>query len=205
MDRVETALIALYDAYFETPSPQDKGTFYSRHCRQICRPHPSFAARDPATIVGYLEASRRAHASPSKPPSGAAEGEGKDDEDDPHPDKGSYTIRPLRPEEVGEFGSDEVCLPAGLGAEEMAEVARREGWRGMRVDLSLGDGTGRVVEVKYWWKWEGGVGDEGGKGERGEEGKEGRGGGGGGEWKQCLHDILYIGPPRNGGDGGVGK
>ena len=171
-DSTSTHLTALYRSYFNAPLPSDKATFYSTSCMQICRPDPSFAAKNADGIVAYLEAERTR----SKPKDDPFKGRQAEPELQVHCNRCSYTIRPLTSDEM-EFGSDEVCLPAGFTAEQMRVKAQREAWRGMRVDLVLGDGTGRVVEVRYWWRLE-----------ARDEGKD--------EWKQCLHDILYIGPQR---------
>ena len=53
----------------------------------------------------------------------------------------------------------------------------------MRVDLwdEGGEEDGLLVKVQYWWRFE-----EIPEHERGDEQAMG--------WRQCLHDIMYLGP-----------
>ncbi|KDN67973.1 hypothetical protein CSUB01_08121 [Colletotrichum sublineola] len=154
----------IYRSYRHTSDIDAKGAFFSSSCYQICRPNPSFAARDRDTIVGYLHD----HAPKTTTATGAKE----------MPDrKGFYTIRPLRDDEY-EFGTDEHVAPAGFGAaEEVRSKALREGWVGMRVDLwdEVAEGQAEqenslLVKVQYWWRKEDDI------------------------WIQIFHDIMYMGP-----------
>lgn len=98
--------------------------------------------------------------------------------------KGKYTIRPLQPSEF-EFSTSEITSHINSTPEELERKAREEGWVGMRVDLWDEEDGGMLVKVKYWWREEEGEDDE----EK--------------TWKQCLHDIMYLGP-RDGTEGGDG-
>lgn len=71
----------------------------------------------------------------------------------------------------------------GLGREErgtlpegVRELAEREGWEGLRVEME----GGWRVEVRYWWRVEEG------------------------DWVQCFHDLISVGL-ANGDEGGVGE
>lgn len=139
-------LKSLYAAYRHTKDIDAKKAFFSPACYQICRPKPSFAARNRETIVRYL------HETAPK----------KDSTDTAPRTKGFYTIRPLGGKEF-EFGTDEHVLPAGFeSSEKVKEKAREEDWVGMRVDLwsELIDQTEQnddllLVKVQYWWRKEG--------------------------------------------------
>ncbi|KAL6697315.1 hypothetical protein J3F84DRAFT_284343 [Trichoderma pleuroticola] len=165
----------LYHAYRHTKDINEKGNFFSSVCHQVCRPQPSFAARNRETIVRYLHESADKDTDNSSSTTDAANNQSK---------KGYYTIRPLREEEI-EFGTDEQVAPAGFATVgELRQKAETEGWVGMRVDLwdvEVGkeDAEGRLIKVHYWWRKE-------------EDG-----------WIQILHDILSIGP-RDGTEGSEG-
>lgn len=168
---ITDSLKQLYSAYRHTSDISSKGNFFSSTCLQICRPQPSFAARDRETIVQYLR---------------EASGQGADtssstiEEKDKLSKKSYYTIRPIREEEF-EFGTDDQVKPAGFAtADDLKQKAKTEGWIGMRVDLWDEEGKdgseGRLVKVQYWWR------------------KEEQG------WIQICHDIMFIGP-RDGTEG----
>lgn len=165
----------LYSAYRHTSDISAKGDFFSSTCLQICRPQPSFAARDRETIVRYL---REASGQDANAPSSTTEVINE-------PSKRSYyTIRHIREEEF-EFGTDDQVKPAGFAtADDLKQKARAEGWVGMRVDLWDEEGKdgseGRLIKVQYWWR------------------KEEQG------WIQICHDIMYIGP-RDGTEGSQGE
>ncbi|KAH8896222.1 hypothetical protein GQ53DRAFT_743523 [Thozetella sp. PMI_491] len=169
----------LYHTYRHTPSIDAKGLFFSPACSQICRPAPSWAATDRATIVRYLhetaadrEAIFRYLGQPAAPETGS--GGGADT-------KNYYTIRPLASAEW-EFETDDITSAIGLTSAQLKEKAQREQWVGMRVDIWGDEGhvdgklQGLAIKVHYWWRQEGE------------------------EWLQILHDILYIGP-RDGTEG----
>ncbi|KAI8312282.1 monocarboxylate permease-like protein [Colletotrichum sp. SAR11_59] len=153
----------LYASYRHTKNIDAKGAFFSPSCYQICRPKPSFAARDRETIVRYLHETAPKRSSLSDEDTGTLNS------------KGYYTIRPLTDAEH-EFGTDEHVFPAGFSsAEDVKAKARSEGWVGMRVDLwdepvvAIDKDDSLMVKVQYWWRKE-----EGG-------------------WLQIFHDIKYLG------------
>ncbi len=158
------SLRKLYKEYRDTADIKEKGLFLSPSCHQICRPIPSFAARNKDTILQKMH--EAAASSGLTLASSAAEGRGK---------KGC-TIRPLRQDEF-EFGTDDQVAPAGFAsAEELSKKAQKERWVGMRVDMWNDEGVdlkglrqGMLVKVRYWWREENG------------------------QWTQTLHDLLYIG------------
>ncbi|KAK2775852.1 hypothetical protein CKAH01_12661 [Colletotrichum kahawae] len=161
---LDSHLKELYASYRHTKNIDVKGAFFSPSCYQICRPKPSFAARDRETIVRYLH-----ETAPKK--SSLAEGN-----TDTPKSKGYYTIRTLTDTEF-EFGTDEHVIPAGFSsAEDVCTKARSEGWVGMRVDLwdepivAIDKDDSLMVKVQYWWRKEGD------------------------EWLQIFHDIVYLGP-----------
>lgn len=175
---VTDRLKQLYTAYRHTTDNDAKGLFFAVDCHQICRPMPSYAAQDRATIVRYLNESSGL----SIDGAGVAEDEKKKTK------KSFATIRPLLPEEF-EFGTDEQVQPAGFAtAEALKKHALNQNWVGMRVDLwdeedekdgektAGGQPQGTLVKVQYWW------------------GKEKREDGADHDWMQVLHDIMYIGP-----------
>lgn len=143
---MHATLNKLYAEYRHTVDINAKGEYFSPTCMQICRPQPSYAASDRATIVRYLfeAASQGKDLATSK-------------------GKGYYTIRPLRDAEL-EFGTDEQAKPAGFTAAELQQMARSHGWIGMRVDLWEDEGLdesgakqGLLVKVQYWWAMEEGA------------------------------------------------
>lgn len=117
---------------------------------------------------------------------------GASKEDPVSRDTAYYTIRALLPSEHS-FGSDAATAAIGLTSAALAARAEAEGWVGMRVDLwDEGSEDGLLVKVQYWWRLEV-VGEEGDVGEE-QDGKV---------WKQCLHDIMYLGL-RDGTEGREG-
>jgi hypothetical protein len=130
-----------YTAYYHAADPDAKGLFYSADCMQICRPNPSYAAKDAATIVRYLQESRKNGQSMNNASDGSETG---------------ATIRPLRDDEFV-FESDEVVAPIGKTSAELRQKAEKEGWVGNRVDLwsSVPGGSEFLCKVQYWWRKEG--------------------------------------------------
>ena len=188
---VQAHLKTIYHTYRHTPSIPDKGEFFSRGCMQVCRPNPPYAAVNRETIVQYLlEASGYTDLEDweTKNQGGDAAAstkveDGADVFKSSGAVKGYYTIRPLSLEEENEVLALEVVEPLGLSPVELGELHMREGWVGMRVDLwdDDGHGKGRLIKVKYWWRYEEGTG-----------------------WVQCLHDIMSIGE-RDGSEGSGGE
>lgn len=101
-----------------------------------------------------------------------------------------YSIRPI-PVSCSSFGTKEGCAAVSTTPEELYRQAEEEGWVGVRVDLWDESEEGVLVKVQYWWREE-----DVGKGEDVDGDKDGKGKG----WRQCLHDILYLGV----GDGSEG-
>ncbi|KAF2855814.1 hypothetical protein T440DRAFT_440403 [Plenodomus tracheiphilus IPT5] len=168
----------LYHLYRHTTDLGKKGLFFSRDCLQICRPMPSYAAVSRSQIVEYLHDVQQGKvpisSNTTKP---IRLGEPRKTTEV----KGVYTIRPLKTTEF-EFGSDFTTQPVSMTTEELNTKARLEEWVGMRVDLwDQGVEGGLMVKVQYWWRLE-----DVSQGER--ITGEAR------EWRQCLHDIMYLGP-----------
>lgn len=161
----------VHHQYRQTHDPDEKRHFYSDDCRQICRQDYSYAARDPDRIVRYVKESQPLINRVLR------EAGVLDDDSGSLPVTASYyTIRPLTEAEADEFG-ESADLVAGAGfssIDELRDRAKKEGWKGMRVNLWTDDSSGRglLVKVKYWWRLE----------DCGE-----------GVWRQIFHDILYIG------------
>lgn len=207
---VAAVLKQLYSEYMQTEDIDARSRFFSPHCRQICRPTPSFAAKERSTIVRYLHetSGRDADATQALMEEEDTPGAGRNDQPgsrvaaeatrgagrDPRVEKkkkkkkkSCYTIRALREDEV-EFGADDAVRPAGFSSAAEAEgVAASQGWVGMRVDLwddegadEAGRGKGAMVKVRYWWRREGD------------------------EWLHILHDIMYIGQ-RDATEGSEGE
>ena len=172
-----THIHSLFQSYHQTTSIPDRGRFYSPSCMQICRPQPSYAARDSDTIVRFLHEAD-ANNMNFNPAASAPTSHSTSEKSERRP---GFTFRGVTEEEF-EFGGDEITKWVGLEEGEMREKALREGWVGTRVDLrfpvqvvgleseNAGKGGMMVVKVRYWW--------------RKEEG---------GEWVQILHDILEMG------------
>jgi hypothetical protein len=185
----------LYADYRHTSDIEEKAGFFSPDCRQICRPTPTFAARDRDTIMRYLrETSGKGKDSIQQiledlDKKTTISGPNKETMAGPSTrSKSFYTIRPLTDGEK-EFGDDDTAVPAGFDSANSIKLrAEKEGWVGMRVDLwddegtdNRGKGLGILVKVQYWWK----------------EDLPG-------EWLQILHDIIYIGS-RDGTEGTWGQ
>ena len=175
-----------YHAYRRTEDIDRKGLF-SPDCLQICRPMPSYAATSRAEIVAYLHEAERGKIPAMTPAAGSFGNSALKDEmlesARSTKSKSVYTIRALHPSEYN-FGTDETCAPIGSTPEQLQEKAVKEEWAGMRVDLW---GTGRdsdlLVKVQYWWRSE-----EIPAHEKMTDNTQKMG------WRQCLHDIMYLGP-----------
>ncbi|KAF5702593.1 hypothetical protein FMUND_13407 [Fusarium mundagurra] len=161
---LEEDLFKLYREYRET---NDKTLFFSPQCRQICRTDPGYAAKDRDAILRFLDES------------GAVlqriyhEAGWDIREISPRSVKSFYTMRPLLTSEKEDFATVEELAPAGFTSlEEVRDKAKSEKWEGLRVNIWTQDNKGRgiLVKVQYWWRVEDG------------------------EWKQILHDIMFLGP-----------
>lgn len=197
-DELITHIKHLYHTYRHTSDIDRKGLFFSKTCLQICRPTPSYAATTRDEIVQYLKDAQKGRVPVE---SSSSVGDEKPEtlkdtvEKEVTKTKGrdAYTIRALNPSEF-EFGKPEHTAPVGLTVEELEELARREEWIGMRVDLwqERGQENSLLVKVQYWWRREKVPEDEQIEGESGGFG-----------WRQCLHDIMYLGP-KDGTEGEEG-
>ena len=131
-----------YTTYYHTPDPDAKGTYYAPDCRQICRPVPSYAAKDGASIVSLLKDAVKNGASMNNTGSGAKPG---------------ATIRPLRNDEFV-FERDDIAAHIDSTSAILKKQAEKEGWVGTRVDMWFPmpppDGE-MLVKVQYWWRKDG--------------------------------------------------
>jgi len=172
---IQNHLKSLYTTYRRTTDIDAKGLFFSPESMQLCRPQPTYAAKDRQTIVQFL------HEAVKMGTNLATDGQSDGEEPPNATNWKRCTIRPIREDEV-EFASDEITTPAGFTASDLKQKAKEEGWAGMRIDLWFADGFDKdiLVKVRYWWRKEGG------------------------EWLQILHDIMYMGP-RDGTEGTDGE
>lgn len=176
---------SLYHEYRHTTDLDEKGFFFSLTCLQICRPTPAYAATTRAQIVQYLRDAQQGKI----PLDNTAIKTPKKSEVASHPTESAsdirsvYTIRPLNAAEF-EFGTEAVTAPVGVTPGELKEKAEQEHWIGMRVDLWDEGGAGTLlVKVQYWWRLEAASNEERKLGV-----DQNR------VWKQCLHDIMFLGP-----------
>jgi hypothetical protein len=184
----ETLIKKLYHTYRHTSDFHKKGLFFSQTCMQICRPIPTYAATTREQIVQYLkDAEKEKITNTDNYNASITSSTGETNL------KNLYTMRPLRPGEV-EFGTPDVTSHVGVTPSELVQKVKDEGWIGMRVDLwTEGVGNeGLLVKVQYWWREEYVVPGEEVEGDEGVKG-----------WRQCFHDIMYLGP-RDGTQGEEG-
>jgi hypothetical protein len=167
---------------------------------QICRPIPAFAATTRELIVQYLKDAEKGKIPVEDTSEGQSIVTTEEARDDTSPASSNskprslYTIRPLLPSEF-EFSSPDITSAIHLIPSQLYQQAVAEAWIGMRVDL-WDEGNvneGLLVKVQYWWRKE-----ELTAGEEMEGDAEGKG------WRQCLHDITYLGP-RDGSEGMEGE
>lgn len=179
-----------YHKYRHTKDIDRKGAFFSPHCMQVCRPIPPYAATTREEIVQYLHDAQQGNIPAKEQPPSSIDALDDSNAQGHRPespkstkDRNLYTIRPLSPSEF-EFGTDEITAPIGSTVEQLKKKAVDEKWVGMRVDLwDEGTEGGLLVKVQYWWRFE-----EILDGERVMDEKQAMG------WRQCLHDIMYLGP-----------
>jgi hypothetical protein len=199
----DTLIRKLYHFYRHTTDIDQKGLYFSPTCMQICRPIPTFAATTREQIVQYLKDAERGKIPVEDNPTerlNSSNNEGKDttstnhSSSEPKPPS-LYTIRPLLLSSEFEFSTQEITSAINLSPYQLHQQAVAERWIGMRVDLwdENEANEGLLVKVQYWWREES-VGD----GEELEGDERGRG------WRQCLHDIMYLGP-RDGTEGVEGE
>jgi hypothetical protein len=165
---------------------------------QICRPIPTFAATTRKQIVQYLKDAEMGKIPVEEPsttqPNDTSEGRNNHSSAQPKfKPRNFYTIRPLIASEF-EFSTPDITSAIKLTPAELHQQAVAEKWIGMRVDLwDEGKANeGLLVKVQYWWRQEEVV-----------VGEEMEGDGQGKGWRQCLHDIVYLGP-RDGTEGTEG-
>lgn len=179
-----------YHVYRHTKDLERKGLFFSPHCMQVCRPIPSYAATTRQGIVQYLRDAQQGNIPIKERSPSSADAlddsnaqEQRPESPNPTKDRNLYTIRPLSSSE-SEFGTDEITAPIGSTVEQLKKRAVDEKWVGMRVDLwDEGTEGGLLVKVQYWWRFEEILDSE-----RVMDEKQAMG------WRQCLHDIMYLGP-----------
>jgi hypothetical protein len=187
---------------------------------QICRTIPSYAATSRAGIVKYLKDAQVGDvpladaAQPAilpttmreedenvveRKPLATAQREiekeepPKDTDNEKPKSRDVYTIRPLHAAEH-EFSVNTITAPVGLTPAQLRQKPEDEAWVGMRVDLWTegAPDEGLLVKVQYWWRKEAVKPEEQIEGDEVEEG-----------WRQCLHDIMYLGP-KDGSEGEEG-
>ncbi|KAH8724918.1 hypothetical protein GQ44DRAFT_682411 [Phaeosphaeriaceae sp. PMI808] len=180
----ELLIQKLYHSYRHTADIDQKGLFFSPNCMQICRPIPTYTAATRGEIVQYLKDAQQGNvpveSSAGRPKNAMGA-------------LGVYTIRPLHPTEV-EFGSSSATSALNCTPAQLLQKVNDESWVGMRVDLwDKGPSSkGLLVKVQYWWRKE-----------TIESGEEMDGDAEGLGWRQCLHDIMYLGP-KDGSEGSEG-
>ncbi|KAH3941911.1 hypothetical protein HBH53_194630 [Parastagonospora nodorum] len=168
----EAHIKLLFHTYRSRPDPTYSGLFFSPTCMQICRPIPTFAATTREMIVRYQKDADDGMLSFGDDTTPTKEGSKEIS-------KLLYSIHPIPPLSVT-FGTQESCAAINKTPEQLATQAKEEGWVGMHVDLWDKSEEGLLIKVQYWWREEHG---DGGK-----------------VWRQCLHDILYLGP-KDGSEG----
>ncbi|KAH4197144.1 hypothetical protein HBI25_082820 [Parastagonospora nodorum] len=161
----EAHIKLLFHTYRSRPDPTYSGLFFSPTCMQICRPIPTFAATTREMIVWYQKDADDGVLSFGDDTTPTKEGSKEIS-------KLLYSIHPIPPLSVT-FGTQESCAAINKTPEQLATQAKEEGWVGMHVDLWDKSEEGLLIKVQYWWREEHG---DGGK-----------------VWRQCLHDILYLG------------
>ncbi|EEY17196.1 predicted protein [Verticillium alfalfae VaMs.102] len=185
-DEVLAAVLSReYADYRHAPDIEARAAFLSPHCRQICRPHPSYGASDRRAILEFLyEASgERPYDKTPTPIQQVLQSQA----DVPPGAKAYYTIRPLKQGELS-FGNVPGDPVRGfMDSETMMDMAVDRKWVGMRVDMWTDGGAGKggeklglLVKVQYWWTKEHD------------------------KWAQIAHDIMYLGS-RDGSEGVNGE
>jgi hypothetical protein len=185
----EILIQKLYHNYQHAADIDAKGLFFSPTCIQICKPMPSFAATTREQIVQYLKDAEKGNV-PSVSDDSLTPSQGGADPTKRKP-RGNYTIRPLV---ASEHTFTDPSL-INLTPSQLLQQSKEEAWIGMRVDLWGMDveEEGLLVKVQYWWREE-----DVAEGEELEGDVAGRG------WRQCAHDIIYLGP-RDGSEGSEGE
>lgn len=181
-----------YHVYRHTEEIERKSLFFSPNCMPICRSTPSYAATSRDGIAQYLQDAQQGNIpvyAPASSPAVISDLSG-DHMTGPGPrttklpkSRSVYTIRTLHQSEF-EFGSDDIVAPIGYTVKQLKSKAIREEWIGMRVNL-WEEGVERdlLVKVQYWWRLEE-IPDHEQMGSHPLRRS----------WRQCLHDIIFIGP-----------
>ncbi|KAF2866281.1 hypothetical protein BDV95DRAFT_584447 [Massariosphaeria phaeospora] len=194
-DGTVSQLKSLYHAYRHTEDLDRKGVYFSPSCMQVCRPTPSYAATTREQIVQYLRDAQQGIVPVEKPPTSVSDQvSGSETESQKNSHKSArnvYTIRVLDPSERT-FADDSIVAHAGMTSQGLHLKSDKEKWVGMRVDLwdEHGPMESLLVKVQYWWRYE-----------LVKSGEEVEGDINGHGWRQCMHDIMYLGPK----DGTEGK
>lgn len=225
-----TILKQLYSEYKQTKDIDARSRFFSPQCRQICRPSPSFAARDRDTIMRYLhETSGKDAGTIQALAAGEEQDASRSDQarlttaaEAPAPDlmspratcddftgekekkSSSSSSSPSSYYTIRPLRDDE----AEFGADD---VVRPAGFASAAEAERLAQAQGWVGMRVDLWDDDGGPGGE----KEEEAGREGGGimvkvqywwrrEGDDGQWLQILHDIMYLGP-RDGTEGSEGE
>jgi hypothetical protein len=167
---------------------------------QICRPIPTFAATTREQIVQYLKDAEKGKIPVEDTSEGQSIVTTEEARDGTSATKSNtkprsfYTIRPLLPSEF-EFSTPDVTSAIHLTPSQLHRQAVAEAWIGMRVDLWDEGNVNKdlLVKVQYWWRKEEVAAEQEIEGD-----SEGKG------WRQCLHDIMYLGP-KDGTEGKEGE
>jgi hypothetical protein len=177
---VEAHIKELFHTYRSTPDLEYKGLYFSSTCMQVCRQIPSFAATTREQIVQHQrDADAGKFSTDNAHATNAKKTESTTMDPDPKP-RLLYSIKPISISESS-FGTRESCEAIDLIPSRIQRQAEDERWIGMRVFLWDESKGGLLVKVQYWWREE-----ESGQGK---------------VWRQCLHDIMYLGP-KDGTEGG---
>jgi hypothetical protein len=197
----------LYHRYRNTPDISTQALFISPTCLQICRPIPTFSASSREQIIQYskdaqsgtlsLDNTSQAveeNVTATNDANNQTENDGASnvkEQGDLETSKGAelaklvYAIRPLLPSDTPFSMSEATTLPIELTPSALKKRSKDEKWIGMRVYL-WDDGPADdslLVKVQYWWRWEPVPMGEEMDGDADEHG-----------WRQCLHDIITLGP-----------
>lgn len=178
----EAHIKQLFHIYRSTPDLEYKGLFFSPTCMQVCRPIPTFEATTREQIVQHQRNADAGNIPDDDTNVSTTQGTGTETAEVKPRSLPFYTIHPIAIPSAS-FGTPESCLAINRTPSQLQQQAKDEGWIGMRVDLWDERDDGLLVKVQYWWREE----YEG-------DGKV---------WRQCLHDIMYLGP-RDGTEGDEG-
>lgn len=224
---VTTILKQLYSEYKQTRDIDARSRFFSPQCRQICRPNPSFAARDRDTIMRYL------HETSGKDAGTIQALAAQEEQDASRSDQARLTTAAAAA--TAETPAPDLLSPRATCDDSAREEERKSSssssyytirpLRDDEAEFGADDvvrpaGFASAAEAERLAQVQGWVGmrvdlwdDDGGPG--GEEEEEAGGimvkvqywwrrEGDDGQWLQILHDIMYLGP-RDGTEGSEGE